>query len=178
MGSPPLTWRTLDLMYLSIWAWGITSTYVENTEFWLYPVQELKDHLHLRGEHPFRKVSKVGVKGSPPLTWRTLGICQSCLCELRITSTYVENTAMSKRPTLDIQDHLHLRGEHSFLELSVGTRVGSPPLTWRTLVVCIALATALRITPPLTWRTLIIQADEKGISGITSTYVENTKRSL
>ena len=113
-----------------------------------------KDHLHLRGEHHKRWWIWTIAVGSPPLTWRTQIIVILFEKFVRITSTYVENTGGNIFKDEWVQDHLHLRGEHSFLELSVGTRVGSPPLTWRTPLVCNCLFLAARIT---------------------STYVENTR---
>ena len=72
MGSPPLTWRTLDLNDDVTPKNGITSTYVENT---IAPREDsfvTKDHLHLRGEHLLLRLRFLCSRGSPPLTWRTL----------------------------------------------------------------------------------------------------------
>ena len=71
----------------------------------------------------------------------------------RITSTYVENTFRLRQECGPCGDHLHLRGEHlnDLIYLALG--VGSPPLTWRTLVDGQSRGTGYRIT---------------------STYVENT----
>ncbi len=51
----------------------------------------------------------------------------------RITSTYVENTPYEQPTSRDLQDHLHIRGEHlNFYSLLIAL-AGSPPHTWRTL---------------------------------------------
>ena len=51
------------------------------------------------------------------------------------------------------EDHLHIRGENSANYLGVSTTTGSPPHTWRKLVVVLVALVVL---------------------GITSTYVEKT----
>ena len=50
-GSPPHTWRIPQEQYSRITGYGITSTYVENTNtiFGFDKVGE--DHLHIRGEY-------------------------------------------------------------------------------------------------------------------------------
>ena len=91
--------------------------------------------------------------GSPPLTWRTLLNDVRVLVAYRITSTYVENTYVCLLRVFRIKDHLHLRGEHTVLEVACLVCLGSPPLTWRTHTSACLEDSALRIT---------------------STYVENT----
>ena len=51
------------------------------------------------------------------------------------------------------EDHLHIRGEHSLVDVIEVTKLGSPPHTWRTLKFPFSSRSFLRIT---------------------STYVENT----
>ncbi len=92
-------------------------------------------------------------RGSPPLTWRTRSELGSSIPVPGITSTYVENTALLEFADGFIQDHLHLRGEHSVLVSLIVSELGSPPLTWRTLCIEDFRMEKLRIT---------------------STYVENT----
>ena len=71
----------------------------------------------------------------------------------RITSTYVENTLFLDMTEFGSQDHLHLRGEHAQCVHDIVYYLGSPPLTWRTLM----------------------RGEEyEDITRITSTYVENT----
>ena len=72
---------------------------------------------------------------------------------LRITSTYVENTFKSLNSLSKKRDHLHIRGEYYGGRIRKQARSGSPPHTWR-----IQFAYIRR------W------SDDR----ITSTYVENT----
>ena len=71
----------------------------------------------------------------------------------RIISTYVENTASIHRQFATLQDHLHIRGEHSTWFYSHYDDIGSSPHTWRT-------------------QHGVLIGDGK--SRIISTYVENT----
>ena len=52
------------------------------------------DHLHIRGEHNALIIESSSSVGSPPHTWRTLPDDDMLDDQLRITSTYVENTLM------------------------------------------------------------------------------------
>ena len=72
VGSPPLTWRTPCVDSVCMHCTRITSTYVENTLLRVVASSSVKDHLHLRGEHPTVISWQVLWIGSPPLTWRTL----------------------------------------------------------------------------------------------------------
>ena len=75
------------------------------------------------------------------------------MVDVRITSTYVENTyTMGPRKTSH-QDHLHIRGEYAIISRLYANLLGSPPHTWRIQCQNLALNASL---------------------GITSTYVENT----
>ena len=70
-----------------------------------------------------------------------------------ITSTYVENTVFHAASLSDNKDHLHIRGEYLTHITRLFSKTGSPPHTWR------------------------IPAETLGstsVTGITSTYVENT----
>ncbi len=49
-----------------------------------------------------------------------------------ITSTHVENTYFHPVLNLLLQDHLHLRGEHSKPAVTTSNLRGSSPHTWRT----------------------------------------------
>ena len=91
-GSPPLTWRTLNVHVVTKLHIRITSTYVENTDRKLPTTLGNQDHLHLRGEHQFFWLLEELRLGSPPLTWRTRCRGRYCSWWMRITSTYVENT--------------------------------------------------------------------------------------
>ena len=73
--------------------------------------------------------------------------------EIRITSTYVENTYTTMIEFDDSKDHLHIRGEYRLEFHREAWLPGSPPHTWRIPSGSIAIALA---------------------TGITSTYVENT----
>ena len=92
LGSPPLTWRTLDRERNRRESIRITSTYVENTIPFLLNSAAAWDHLHLRGEHHNLTQAELAQAGSPPLTWRTLKSSGTLPPNPRITSTYVENT--------------------------------------------------------------------------------------
>ena len=72
---------------------------------------------------------------------------------LRITSTYVENTFKSLNSLSKKRDHLHIRGEYYGGRIRKQARSGSPPHTWR-IRSC---------------KKLIVDTTR-----ITSTYVENT----
>ena len=72
LGSPPHTWRILWVPLLAD------------------PI--VRDHLHIRGEYYFsRTTARIGV-GSPPHTWRIPSVISIETVNIRITSTYVENT--------------------------------------------------------------------------------------
>ena len=91
--------------------------------------------------------------GSPPHTWRIPNDGDPVHTDMRITSTYVENTSQTVAKRNKSQDHLHIRGEYRLRSYLIAQLQGSPPHTWR-------------IPYPL--RT------ESYKTGITSTYVENT----
>ena len=135
IGSSPHTWRILSRPNL----------------FKLI----LQDHLHIRGEYMSKWINFKINEGSSPHTWRILiNICTQ-FGNLRIISTYVENT--HDRPyTLDrVWDHLHIRGEYQLLLHYLLDRQGSSPHTWRILLITTLPA---------------------GSVGIISTYVENTQQ--
>ena len=92
LGSPPHTWRILQLFGRIAIAFRITSTYVENTSLPEIAQSVAKDHLHIRGEYQQQREKTVPQVGSPPHTWRILfNTCNKSIIT-RITSTYVENT--------------------------------------------------------------------------------------
>ena len=128
-------------------------TYVENTQSKWLRYLVFQDHLHIRGEYMTVQVIKTHNWGSPPHTWRILSFWLQERRALRITSTYVENTMYAADATGTSGDHLHIRGEYSVGDFAIYHYVGSPPHTWRILVL-ISLFSFL--------------------SRITSTYVENT----
>ena len=51
LGSPPHTWRKLELSPSAYKSIGITSTYVEKTKSIVYVKHGIEDHLHIRGEN-------------------------------------------------------------------------------------------------------------------------------
>ena len=112
------------------------------------------DHLHIRGEHEKELAKDIKNEGSPPHTWRTRGRWHLTTSQMRITSTYVENTVSAYCWKNGFKDHLHIRGEHLAPAKSVSYFIGSPPHTWRTRIE--GLPTTLQ-------------------DRITSTYVENTQ---
>ena len=91
--------------------------------------------------------------GSPPHTWRILNEDATFPVNIRITSTYVENTVITIDSQAEDEDHLHIRGEYFIMLEKAPALLGSPPHTWR-----IRAAVLLNF----------------GYFGITSTYVENT----
>ena len=101
-GSPPHTWRILKNDKFTTGETRITSTYVENTgKVNIKPIYGW-DHLHIRGEYNFKAEKSYWPIGSPPHTWRILAFANSEAEWIRITSTYVENTIISKYHTRNI----------------------------------------------------------------------------
>ena len=91
----------------------ITSTYVENTIGFLNDNSFVWDHLHIRGEYS-ELWWKIELRiGSPPHTWRIRYKLTETGHLVRITSTYVENTAPAVPDSAKLEDHLHIRGEYS-----------------------------------------------------------------
>ena len=85
---------------------------MENTCFCDGIVTDFEDHLHIRGEYQLKNLNFLIMKGSPPHTWR---IHFKMIFEkkpIRITSTYVENTAGIRSLFKMTKDHLHIRGEY------------------------------------------------------------------
>ena len=72
-------------------------------------------------------------QGSSPHTWRILSNAFTIKCQVRIISTYVENTSRMLLKILVKQDHLHIRGEYSMISDRLGAVLGSSPHTWRIL---------------------------------------------
>ena len=155
----------------------------------------MRDHLHLRGEYNKLPWSVGLLPGSSPLTWRILKSELTAIKAQRIISTYVENTLFGKSLIRWTQDHLHLRGEYSFLEITERNFLGSSPLTWRIPtgeakvkdtrgIISTYVENTRRLSSrnfftkgssPLTWRIQNRSAIEKTRWGIISTYVENTR---
>ena len=115
-----------------------------------------------------------------------------------ITSTYVENTVLNETPKEKVWDHLHIRGEYISCKQQLDGHSGSPPHTWRILIYFLFVAVCSGITSTYVENTdtsfseETILEDHLHIRGeyssillshlplrrITSTYVENTLRSL
>src|SRR5699024_10456204 len=111
LGSPPHTWRIPNMLYNFSRHFRITSTDVENTqEIWSIAIR-FKDHLNIRGEYQIRFITFLSISGSPPHTWRILKRSGALPLDLRITSTYVENTYRCVLDQPNQRDHLHIRGE-------------------------------------------------------------------
>ena len=91
-GSSPHTWRTHNV--------------IERWE------NEWKDHLHIRGEHHYFYGNYCRYLGSSPHTWRTPEQKTAARNQVRIISTYVENTSLGSKHWKHVKDHLHIRGEH------------------------------------------------------------------
>ena len=131
-GSSPHTWRTHKFIPKFYVSHRIISTYVENTYRLVQLTEECRDHLHIRGEHPFNCKVNSHILGSSPHTWRTPVNSLIFFVSVRIISTYVENTVPCMLIKSIIQDHLHIRGEHR-QDLNIDkNRKGSSPHTWRT----------------------------------------------
>ena len=132
--------------------------------------------------------------GSPPHTWRILRQQPLLFLAIRITSTYVENTAFHLFILWENKDHLHIRGEY-ILILRARQNVKWITSTYVENTKCFnssswRLKDHLHIrgeyailtekwskrwgSPPHTWRILLQQGMAKALMRITSTYVENT----
>ena len=70
-----------------------------------------RDHLHIRGEY--------------------FNLKSDFRHDLRITSTYVENTGFDFTAVKNARDHLHIRGEYKIFGYQIFLMIGSPPHTWR-----------------------------------------------
>ncbi|MBI1703956.1 hypothetical protein HYQ49_2563 [Lactobacillus crispatus] len=112
-----------------------------------------QDHLHIRGEYTYQQSGEAHFEGSPPHTWRIPWLENLGNQQVRITSTYVENTAGCQSLLTFHEDHLHIRGEYTLQCFRKMLGKGSPPHTWR---IQIHIVTVVSLV------------------GITSTYVENT----
>ena len=106
----------------------------------------------------------------------------------------MENTFRFEYWQYELQDHLHIRGEYFLNMLNQLSVVGSPPHTWRILIVIGKLRPLLRDhlhirgeyidafetqytqtgSPPHTWRIHKVRFVVTKTDRITSTYVENT----
>ncbi len=153
IGSSPHTWRTPEALRCKQYMLRIISTYVENTYSFISKLHIVEDHLHIRGEHGVIDLENKTESGSSPHTWRTLTAWTQKGRRLRIISTYVENTQLPPAHWAIVEDHLHIRGEHSSMKLSSTPFLGSSPHTWRTQFNWSKIGQLLRII---------------------STYVENT----
>ena len=94
--------------------------------------------------------------GSPPHTWRIQNLQIPVNPKDGITSTYVENTNLDDFYSSESQDHLHIRGEYRDLNRNKDFRAGSPPHTWRILVLQEQSYTRLRITSTYVENTVLI----------------------
>ena len=134
IGSSPLTWRLLCVIRNFTSGPRIISTYVENTLKAMLVQLRKQDHLHIRGEHLSFLIIPFLPSGSSPHTWRTLEYHSVESKKHRIISTYVENTDMLRSIQNKRQDHLHIRGEHSYSLSVILLYEGSSPHTWRILL--------------------------------------------
>ena len=85
---------------------------MENTDTLFALKCQGEDHLHIRGEYELRQSRLILTIGSPPHTWRILLAMGYWIDEIRITSTYVENTVWQFGIDGYYWDHLHIRGEY------------------------------------------------------------------
>ena len=154
-GSSPHTWRSRRSLEQKATSYRIISTYVEITlQNWGIK-RNIRDHLHIRGDHaPPVIIFNFGL-GSSPHTWRSLKEKYVDPSTVRIISTYVEITLTIPCRVGVIQDHLHIRGDHHMQGVTCGMVLGSSPHTWRSLGYMLNDVRILRII---------------------STYVEITKR--
>ena len=83
---------------------------MENTKRKLTEHLAKEDHLHIRGEYNMFQSYADEILGSPPHTWTMILNHRSS--QLRITSTYVENTKHKSNLQRIMADHLHIRGEY------------------------------------------------------------------
>ena len=94
-GSPPHTWGILGggVLILTI----------------------CKDHPHIHGEYAHCHGLAILRKGSPPHTWGILAVMRWLSYRIRITPTYMGNTASKQRQSARNKDHPHIHGEYPFL---------------------------------------------------------------
>ena len=126
---------------------GITPTYVGNTYCGSQTRCLRQDHPHLRGEYSSWLMRKSKKSGSPPPTWGILKRGPSIKVPSRITPTYVGNTDRLTVETFKHKDHPHLRGEYFHDVFSLSSSLGSPPPTWGILTSFITVAHVTGITP-------------------------------
>ena len=93
-GSSPHTWRSLYQQEKLSSSYRIISTYVEITTSRWSKWDEVKDHLHIRGDHKQSTNLYQTFLGSSPHTWRSQHQNKNYKIVNRIISTYVEITFM------------------------------------------------------------------------------------
>ena len=129
--TPPRTWRRLiggaDIRRVA----GNTSTDVEKTDRVDHAVDDLKKHLHGRGEDLPPPGRPVPILETPPRTWRRPKKARTMRDELRNTSTDVEKTSRCHLRAEGFGKHLHGRGEDCFNPKSRIVVIETPPRTWR-----------------------------------------------
>ena len=94
-------------------------------------LNNLKKHLHIRGENMLRIISQSNKAETPPHTWRKFCSVGGKMGYLGNTSTYVEKIVSSLRAPMWTKKHLHIRGENSPTKHGLATRSETPPHTWR-----------------------------------------------
>ncbi len=167
---------------------------MENTQQGQLDTNQLRDHLHIRGEYTDWHRCFSSTLGSPPHTWRIPLALSSTRIVLGITSTYVENTHDTLFHLEFPWDHLHIRGEYPSFLVSydwpngiTSTYVENTSIAEHMQIFdqdhlhirgeytnCAWSANRLTGSPPHTWRIRINRTHASWVYGITSTYVENT----
>ncbi len=89
-----------------------------------------KDHPHIHGEYQILLWKDWRTKGSPPHTWGILSLLMTNSQTVRITPTYMGNTAVALCKRGGLQDHPHIHGEYTVGSQSTTSSARSPPHTW------------------------------------------------
>ena len=109
--------------------WGITPAYAGKSTH-THGISFIpRDHPRLRGEKSKNTLYRAVKKGSPPLTrGKVWAINFIPICP-RITPAYAGKSRSASSRYKRRRDHPRLRGEKLLLYRSLGTPIGSPPLT-------------------------------------------------
>ena len=90
---------------------------------------DLRDHPRIRGEHLWKLLMMIYLRGSPPHTRGTRGLCLMQKARKGITPAYAGNTSLAVFSTALLRDHPRIRGEHLRGYQAVRKKLGSPPHT-------------------------------------------------
>ena len=147
VGSPPLARGTEQICLSKRERAGITPACAGNRCRLIRCDGVRGDHPRLRGEQCKVYVANCSDRGSPPLA-RGTDVFVSAECA---TAGITPACAGNSRPELHryrhCRDHPRLRGEQLILLITLGMKMGSPPLARGTVGWLLYLSAAHRITP-------------------------------